>query len=133
MSEADRTAVLETFDSLFRALCQDRDPAAATALFVDDEDAVMWGSQIDERAVGQGEIAELHRAIAESPAKVAFRWSDRLVHVEDDVAWVNAAGEVLVELDQEPPRIGAYRAIAIIVRRAGAWRWHTFHGSEPTP
>jgi ketosteroid isomerase-like protein len=133
MPDADLMAVLETFDSLFQALCEDRDARAATALFVDDEDAVMWGSQLEERAVGQRDIGELHRAIAEAPAKVAFHWSDRSVHVEDDVAWVNAAGEVVVEVDQEPPRIGAYRAIAIIVRRAGGWRWHTFHGSEPTP
>src|ERR1700722_10203331 len=113
MPDGDRTEGFETLDSLFRALCEDRDAAAATALFVDDEDAVMWGSQLEERAVGLGKIGELHRAIAESPANVAFRWSDRTVHVEDDVAWVNAAGEVVVEVDQEPPRTGAYRAIAV--------------------
>jgi hypothetical protein len=51
--------------------------------------------------------------------------------VAGDVAWVNAVGTLRVESPGQEQRIAPYRITAVLVRRDGAWRWHTFSGSEP--
>jgi ketosteroid isomerase-like protein len=123
--------VLSTFDALLEALTERRDGAAGTSLFAGDDDVVMSGSEEGERAVGPAAVAALHRSIAASPARLAFAWRERSVHLEGDVAWVDAAGEVRVERDGAAPLTLPYRVTAVLVRRDGAWRWHTFHGSQP--
>jgi ketosteroid isomerase-like protein len=128
MSEAD---VLAVFDALFEAVTVRRDGAAGAALFADDDDVRMWGSEEPERAAGPAAVAELLGAIAASPATLTFQWTERRVHLEADVAWVSAVGPVLVERPGAEPVTTSYRATAIIVRRDGDWRWHTFHGTEP--
>lgn len=133
MPDASEGAVLAAFDALFEALVDRRDAEAGSRLFADDADVLMWGSEESEQAIGPDAIAELHRAIAASPAELAFAWERRLVHVEGDVAWVSAAGTVRVARPGGAPRTTPYRAIAVLVRRSHAWRWHTFSGSEPTP
>jgi ketosteroid isomerase-like protein len=125
-------AVLAAFEALFEALADRRDAEAGSVLFADDDDVAMWGSEEAEQAVGPAAIAALHRAIAASPTRLAFEWERRLVHVEGDAAWVSAAGTVRVERPGEAPRVIPYRAIAVMVRRGGGWRWHTFSASEPT-
>jgi ketosteroid isomerase-like protein len=133
LTDAAEPEVLEVFDALFRTLLDERDPAAGTALFADDDDVTMWGSDVEEHAVGHDQLAELHRAIAGSPSTISFRWDDRRVHVEGDVAWVAAEGECTVERDQAPPQTIAYRLLGVLVRRDGARRWHAFSGAEPQP
>ena len=123
--------ILRVFDALFAALLNQRDADAGTALFTDDADIVMWGSEDVERAMGRAAIAELHRGIAAFSGTLTFRWYERHVHVEGDAAWVNAAGELSLQVGGQAPRTGAYRLTAVLVRRHGSWRWHTFNGSEP--
>ena len=122
--------VLEAFNALFEALTQERDAARGSALFAADEDVVMWGSGADEHAVGPAAVAELHRAIAARPDTLVFHWRERHVRVEGDVGWVNAAGEVVAPGGDGEQRV-PYRLTAVLVRRQGSWRWHTFSGSVP--
>lgn len=131
MPSGDQAGVLAAFDELFDALVDRRDAAAGTRMFVADADAVMWGSEQEECATGHAEIAELHRGIAGSSGALAFRWHQRHAHVDRDVAWVNADGEVTVTRVGAAPRTTPYRLTAVLVRRQGRWRWHTFNGSEP--
>ena len=131
MASGDQTDVLAVFEGLFDALLGRRDPTAGTRLFLDDAGTAMWGSDEDERASGRAEIALLHQAIADSAREISFRWNHRRVHVEQDVAWVNADGEVTVTSTGAAPRTTSYRLTAVLVRRDGEWRWHTFNGSEP--
>jgi ketosteroid isomerase-like protein len=70
-------------------------------------------------------------AIADVADDLSFRWHQRHIHVEQDVAWVNADGEVTVARAGAAPRTTPYRLTAVLVRRQGTWRWHTFNGSEP--
>ena len=123
--------VVQVFDALFAMVTGDRDAGAGTALFATDEDVVMWGSDEDEQAVGLQAVSELHRGIAASSTELDFRWHSRHVHVEGDVAWVNAAGEVTVSPPGEEATTSPYRLTAIFVRRDAEWRWHTFSGSMP--
>jgi ketosteroid isomerase-like protein len=88
-------------------------------------------SEQDERGTGSAEIAALHRGIADFAGEISFRWHHRHAHVAHDVAWVNADGEVTVTPAGAAPRTSPYRLTAVLVRRDGEWRWHTFNGSEP--
>jgi uncharacterized protein (TIGR02246 family) len=130
--QGSSTEVLSVFDALFETLTRQRDAKAGTALFADDADIIMWGSEETEQAMGREAIAELHRGIAAASRELTFRWHERHVHIEGDAAWVNAAGEVSVELPGQPPRASSYRTTAVLVRRGGTWRVHTFSGSEPS-
>jgi uncharacterized protein (TIGR02246 family) len=134
MADPDPTTdVLGVFDALFETLTRRRDAEAGTALFADDADIVMWGSEESEQAMGGEAVAELHGAVAAASSELTFRWHERHVHVEGDAAWVNAAGDVSVQLPGERTRTTSYRMTAVFVRRGGTWRWHTFTGSEPKP
>jgi ketosteroid isomerase-like protein len=125
------TEILAAFDALFERLTVDRDAAAATALFANDQDVWMSGSDLPELAIGYEPIAELHRGVANSRYTLTFNWERRTVHSEGDVAWVNASGSLLVESEDREPTTMPYRITAVLVRRNGTWRWHTFNGSEP--
>jgi hypothetical protein len=124
---AVETQVLAVFDELFVALTERHDASAATSLFVDEPEVVMWGSEEPEHAVGRAAIGALHAGIAASSETLVFRWHRRHVHVEHGAAWVNADGEVVIG-GEEPARVVL---TAIFVRQDHAWRWHTFNGSEP--
>jgi ketosteroid isomerase-like protein len=113
---------LAVFDALLRAILEDRDPDAFMALWAEDDDVAMWGSELTERGDGRAGIRVLGEAIAAHPGEIRFTWDERHVHEVGDVAWINAAGSV----NGSP-----YRMTAVLVRRAGEWRWHTFSGSEP--
>ena len=128
-----RADVVSVFEDLFAALLQRRDASAAARLFVNDCDPVMWGSDEAERATGHTPIAELHRGIARFAGDLAFQWHERHVHLKGDVAWINAAGELVVTPAGQPPHTSPYRLTAVFVWRDGSWRWHTFNGSEPNP
>lgn len=126
--------MLAAFDLLHEALVARRDAEGTLALFVADDDIVMWGSGAEEVALGSAEVGELVRSIAASPqsGSLSFHWRRRLVRIEGDIAWVNAVGEFLEEKAGGGSEAGPYRVTAIFVRRDGAWRWHTHSGSEPS-
>jgi len=117
---------LAVFDALFHAACVERDEDAFMALWADDPEITMWGSDLDERGTGADEIRALAEAIVISPYALFFAWDERYAHVEGDTAWVNAAGTLAVDGHST-----AYRVTAVLVRRHSEWRWHTFNGNEP--
>jgi ketosteroid isomerase-like protein len=121
-----------TFRALLDALTRDRDADAAIALYATDDDVAFWGSTVDEIAFGPQAVARVLREIVASPSELAFTWEPR-VHVAGDAAWLNAVGEVRVQNPGRELKIAPYRITAVFVRRDGAWRWHTFSGSEPDP
>jgi uncharacterized protein (TIGR02246 family) len=106
--------------------CVERDADAFVALWADDAQITMWGSDLDERGFGTDEIEALGEAIVINPFALVFEWGERRVQVEGDVAWVNASGTLSVDGTTR-----AYRVTAVLVRRDGRWLWHTFNGSEP--
>jgi ketosteroid isomerase-like protein len=127
--------VLARFDAFDEALTGRRDAAAALALFVADDDIVMWGSGRQEVALGRPAVKRLFEQIgaSTSAAKLSFRWQSRQVRIEGDVAWVNAVGEFVDEHPERGTETGPYRITALFLRRQGEWFWHTHSGSEPLP
>jgi ketosteroid isomerase-like protein len=106
------------------------DPGAVAALFCDDEAITFWGSEQDEAAVGPDAVRAFTSAVVAALDDVAVAWDEERVHVEGDVAWFNAAGRFRARSAAGGEDI-PYRLTAVLVRRDGVWRWHTFHGSEP--
>ena len=119
---------LAVFDALFRHVCEERDAVAAFALWAEDDDVTLFGSEQADTARGPAAMRAHMEAIAGSAATIRFAWNDKRVHVEGDVAWVTASGTLTVD-----DRVTPYQVAGVIVRRAGEWRWHTFSGSEPNP
>jgi ketosteroid isomerase-like protein len=117
---------LAVFDALFRHVCEERDAGAAFALWADDDDITLFGSEQSDTARGPAEMRAHMGAIAGAAATIRFAWTDKRVHVEGDVAWVTASGTLTVDERSAP-----YQVAGVLVRRAGEWRWHTFSGSEP--
>jgi ketosteroid isomerase-like protein len=108
-------------------VCEERDAVAAFALWAEDDDVTLFGSERADTARGPPAALRAHmEAIAGSAATIRFAWDDKRVHVEGDVAWVTASGTLTVD-----GRVGLYQVAGVLVRRAGEWRWHTFSGSEP--
>lgn len=120
--------VTETFHALFQAACADRDHDAFIALWATHDPTItMWGSELDECALGEEEVSELGRGIVDSSHTLVFEWDELHEHEQDDVAWVNASGALDVDDARMP-----YRVTAVLVRVGDDdWRWHTFSGSSP--
>jgi ketosteroid isomerase-like protein len=118
--------VLDSFESLYRALCADRDADIALALWADDDDITIFGSEASDTAVGPADVRTHLEAIAASARTIAFRWFEPRVRIEGDVAWVNASGTLSVD-DAE----AAYQVTGVFVRRGRRWLWHTHSGSTP--
>jgi ketosteroid isomerase-like protein len=123
--------ILTAFGKLIDALTQRRDAAAAIALFADDEDVTFWGSREDDIAVGPVAVANMVRGITAANHQVHTSFPQRRVSIVGDVGWVNAVGEVRAPASGPPLRTAPYRITGIFVCRDGAWRCHTFSGSEP--
>jgi SnoaL-like domain len=117
----------QAFDALFKAVAGERDPDAAIALWADDPDITMWGSDLPERAVGRVQVYELLKAIAESRSRLVFRWDERRAHTHGDTAWINAAGSLAV--NGSTPM--AYRLTVVFTFAGDTWKIHTFHGNVP--
>ncbi|HEY4348548.1 MAG TPA: nuclear transport factor 2 family protein [Gaiellaceae bacterium] len=122
----DSRELLDTFESFYRTLCEDRDADGAFALWAGDEDIVLLGSEQRDAAFGPAAVRAHLGVIAGSTNELAFTWSRQQAHVERDAAWVSASGTITVG-----GRTSAYQSTGVFVRRDGRWLWHTHSGSEP--
>lgn len=122
--------VLAAFDALFAAATVDRDPAAVVALFADDAPIWFAGSDVHEHATTPAGLHGMMAKLAASPTRLRFEWDQRQVQVNGEVAWVNAAGRVAIGVAEGETSV-PYRVTAVLLRRAGRWRWQTFSGSIP--
>jgi ketosteroid isomerase-like protein len=120
------TDPLAAFHALFRHLCEERDAGAAAALWAEDADVTIFGSERVDMARGPADVRAHLEMIANAQSTIRFTWDDVRAHVEGDVAWVTATGTLTVD-----DRAAPYQAACILVRREGEWRLHTFSGGEP--
>jgi ketosteroid isomerase-like protein len=119
---------LGAFITALRA--RDLDPAVAAF----EPDAVLFGSESTERAVGADELRALLEAILSGPWTIGWEWEDGAIVASraGDVVWFVAPCVArLVSDDGE--RILPYR-LSGVLRRGGdgeAWRFALFNGAEP--
>jgi ketosteroid isomerase-like protein len=117
----------QAFDALFKAVLTDRDADAALALWADDADITMWGSDLPEKAVGRAEVHELLKGIAGARTRLSFRWDERRAHTVGNTAWINAAGTIAVNGGAP----AAYRLTVVFIYNGDTWQIHTFNGNVP--
>jgi ketosteroid isomerase-like protein len=119
--------VAAAFERLFHAACEARDIDAFMDVWLVDEPSItMWGSDLDERAVGHDAIRALGEELVALDVQLSFEWDEVQIHERGDSAWVNASGWIDVGDTRSP-----YRLTAVFERNYAGWRWHTFNGSIP--
>ena len=131
---SDEDDVLVAFDALDGPWAG-RDVEGVVRLFADQPDITFWGDAGPERAVGREELRDMLTRLFAAYATGSFRigYTERRVSVFGDVAVVNAAGEATWDPGDWTEEVLPYRLTGVFVRTADGWRWHTHHGSEPTP
>jgi uncharacterized protein (TIGR02246 family) len=119
-------AVLERLGAAIAA----RDLDATLALYAEDEDVTMIGSEAGECAVGAAAVRRLFAGLYQRPTRFVFAWGTPRVVVEGDIAWLSV--EAKISLEPGATAID-YRLAAVLARRDGAWRIRLFSGAEPVP
>jgi ketosteroid isomerase-like protein len=107
------------------------DVEAVMAGFVDDPDLTLWRSSEVERAVGPEELQAFTAWMAGVPGSFTIDYDEHRVHVEGDVAWLNAAGTGTWDDGAGAMKRMPHRVTAVFRRVDGAWLCHTRNGSQP--
>lgn len=125
----DTDGVLAALDRL-RDRLWSRDPAVV-AVFTDDPDVLLVGSDDGEVARGRDEIGALMEDLFALPVRLRWDWKTRDVGFAGDIAWVFADCDVVIAGSGGETR-KPYRITGVLQRAAdGCWRWRQFHGSQP--
>jgi len=112
----------------FTTMLERRDPALIDE-FVDDADVLVVGSQASEIEIGRDQIAQMLKTLAAGPA-VRFNWTQTRSSAKGDIAWLFAAGDVIISDQGKETRV-PYRLTGVLERKNSTWKWRQFHGSEP--
>lgn len=107
------------------------DVEAVMAGFVGDPDLTLWRSSEVERAVGPEQLRTFSTWMAGLPGSFTIDYDERRVHVEGDVAWLNAAGTGTWDDGAGTTKQMPHRVTAVFRRVDGEWRCHTRNGSQP--
>jgi uncharacterized protein (TIGR02246 family) len=107
------------------------DVEAVLTGFVDDPDLTLWRSSEVERAVGPEELRAFTAWMADVPGSFTIDYDEHRVHVEGDVAWLNAAGTGTWDDGAGAMKRMPHRVTAVFRRVNGAWLCHTRNGSQP--
>jgi ketosteroid isomerase-like protein len=128
MAEADEvwTAFLE-LDEAFAA----GDVDSVMDRFVPADDLTLWRSAEAEHAVGPAELRSFTEWMAGQPGSFTIAYTEHRVHVEGDVAWINADGTGTWDDGAGTVKEMPHRVTAVFVRRDGRWLCHTRNGSQP--
>src|SRR5262245_30745363 len=107
------------------------DVEGVVAGFVDDADLTLWRSAEAEHALGPDELRRFTAWMAGQPGSFTIAYADHRVHVEADVAWVNAEGTGTWDDGAGTVKEMPHRVTAVFRRVDGRWLCHTRNGSQP--
>ncbi len=125
-----RAHVLEALER-WAAAVSAADLAATLALFAPGAGVTLIGSEAAEVHIGPAALEAFFRRLYDRRVRYRWEWTRREVEVRGEVAWLFADGDmVMTHIDGTVAR-GRYRITGVLVRHAGEWRWHQYHGSEP--
>lgn len=88
------------------------------------------GSEEGEIAASRDELEMLIGTLFGAPFRLRWDWDDKVVTIENDIAWVFAQGHVEFVFDDHTDRV-SYRLVAIFRRTGNDWQWRLYSGSEP--
>jgi len=128
----DPAAVVDGLLGRLVACLRARDPDGAVGLF--DEDAVLFASEVGERAVGRAELRTFFARTFRRPHTYGWVWERPLTGRGDGIVWFVAPATVVIRGDDGTERTAPYRLSAVLRRGVdGAWRFALFNGAEPAP
>jgi ketosteroid isomerase-like protein len=99
--------------------------------FADDDDLTLWRSAEAEHAVGPQELRSFTEWMAGMPGSFTIAYDQHRVHVQGEVAWINAQGVGTWDDGAGTVKEMPHRVTAVFVRRDGRWLCHTRNGSQP--
>lgn len=127
---ADDAAIRASLDSL-NAVMARRDVPAVMALFDDDDDILLVGSDTGEIFHGRKAVAGFIKALCGLPFVFSFDMPDVTVRRTGRSAWVFVDGAMVHTRDNGKVTRAPYRFSIAMVKRGREWRWQVFHGSVP--
>ena len=98
-----------------------------------DEQAVLFGSEVGERAIGPAELASFFARLFAEPGTFGWEWDSLHVGSAGDVSWFVGPAIVVVRAEDGGEQRLPYRLSGVLRRdRDGRWRFAQFNGAEPT-
>ncbi|MGN6524587.1 MAG: YybH family protein [Actinomycetes bacterium] len=128
MTPHERDVVETLLTDLVIAL-RKRDPDAMLRLFA--EDAVLFGSQVTERAEGHGQLREFFGRVCSAPFTLGWEWQELLSGGSEDVIWFVGPAELVVQHDDGSEQRLPYRLSGVAQRYGVDYLLALFNGAEP--
>lgn len=107
-----------------------RDREASLALFANDADVLLLGSEAGESATGRDELDAFFRHLYERPIGFCWEWDRVVTRRRDSVVWFLAEGSVVETVGAADHRT-PYRFTSVALEDCGALRFAMLHGAEP--
>jgi ketosteroid isomerase-like protein len=123
-------AVLQTLTALNDVLAR-RDLAGFMALFEDDDDIMLLGSDAGEVFRGRAEVGGFLKRLYGLPFTFAFDMPNATVRRKGHHAWLFADGAMVHKRADGSETRRPYRIVLVMKRHDDAWRWQLFSGSVP--
>jgi ketosteroid isomerase-like protein len=120
-------AVIKATDSLLDHIANGR-YRETLALFSEDADVTLVGSETGERATGPDGLRAFFSTLYAQSYRVLFTIDERTISLAGNVAWFVAEGTYHLSTGGEP---APYRLVGVLERRRDQWLWQLFAGSEP--
>jgi ketosteroid isomerase-like protein len=131
VAELERVEIIDNALRSLTAALRRRDADGVVALFHDD--AVLFGSEDGELAVGALEIREFLARIFDRPGTYGWSgWDPVLTGGTQDLAWFVAPATVIVRDDAGGEESAPYRLSGVLEPGSdGRWLFRVFNGAEP--
>jgi len=131
MNEPERIDVVGSALRSLTAALRRRDADGVLALFHDD--AVLFGSEDGEMAVGALELREFLARIFGRPGTYGWSgWAPALTGGTRELVWFVAPATVVVRDDAGGEETAPYRLSGVLERGSdGRWLFRVFNGAEP--
>lgn len=131
MNEPERIEMVGGALRSLTAALRRRDADGVLALFHDD--AILFGSEEGEMAVGALELREFLARIFGRPGTYGWSgWDPVLTGGTQDLTWFVAPATVVVRDDAGGEETAPYRLSGILERGSnGRWLFRVFNGAEP--
>jgi uncharacterized protein (TIGR02246 family) len=117
----------------FVAALATHDPEEVLEVFT--REGAVFGSEVDEEAIGRDQLRAIFTKICEWPDTISWTWEIRTAAQLGDVVWFAASGTcVITALDgRAKTAADPYRITGVLRRTQGRWLFALFNGSEPQP
>lgn len=115
----------------FNTAISNKDIDSAMAVFDDDADIILAGSDIQELHKGPAPIRSFLKNLFAKPFRVSWDFSNMTVDQNQETAWMFAEGKAIIKQDDGQVVTMPYRLTLVMVKKGETWKWRLFNGSVP--